>query len=512
MPSLEGHLFRYVPSTSAQETLLSSCGWLLALIVLPVVVAFFLGGFPLGLVSLDVRVMSFQAIYTTIGLPLMFYIFDFSLPGLSNWVVLALYLTGQALIQMFFFILGSSKLGMLRVLGPVFYAALLVLVYTLREIIIFFHSIWSKRHNDSSFSEEGTELAGISLSQNLMENQAEERGVTVAEHREDEGPALQIVSSEQGRLFNLSRERATTATYPTLRKKSNTEGGNSMKAGRVKYRLGQLLLAILILGGLFAMFVGCQKFASFYLHAETTHVATKTVIFFVFAVSISLMRFFFKRLARVSDANKFDGPSLEVCVEIFSSCFYFIFYRALFAHVYGWGEFCAIKVLHVALELMVHPMRMTMTYHRFSTWLQDRTAGWTITRLLRDDCTREMYLIRLSVDFMIRRVVAQCSTVTALAMVPFVRYGWNKASYGEFTARDFSRSQYDKFIWFLVVGMVVEVLLLLCLQLWLSWSGLLNLWQPIVALLKSRPRAYVPFFVFTAAHIITDVFLATVIL
>ena len=98
-------------------------------------------------------------------------------------------------------------------------------------------------------------------------------------------------------------------------------------------------------------------------------------LYLLFWIITHLFRFIFKRFGRLVDSNKSRGISCEICMEWMCTTFYYVFYRNLFLHIENVFLFIAIKICHVMLESLIHPLRMSKIYYNVSKHIQDRLFG-----------------------------------------------------------------------------------------------------------------------------------------
>ncbi|ETO25840.1 hypothetical protein RFI_11299 [Reticulomyxa filosa] len=243
----------------------------------------------------------------------------------------------------------------------------------------------------------------------------------------------------------------------------------------------------------------------------------------VFWFVMNVFRFIAKRVARYLDKNKANSfVSVEICMEFLLSCFYYVFYRNLFLHVSSIKSFVIMKLCHVLLEFLQCPCRMTRLYfdttHSFQTWLMAYfnatdskssfsstrlSLGTTVVKMLYDPCLYQMWCVRLSVDYTLRYIISIASGIAFLIGLCWAEYGYNK----EFFPLDVNNEQFQKTLWFVLIGVIIEVWLYLFID-WLCIRTLrmemLRYWS---ALVYHRPQ-YLLFMVVAAQHVMTDVIVA----
>ncbi len=484
----------------------------------------------------------------------MVQLYDFALPGSPKWLMGVIYVLGQVLGQVFFVLYTShyslAHLALVRTMGPVFNAILIVVFYT----------VWFMcSGEDKETSPERLLRDGLSDTQ----SECEDRGFRSATSTggagrklgsDDTGTELQDTSNtfllDQGEggggngdavrrstatesdpiAFSpqqLQRSRSSLAqeffgkvTSPTdSRRTSSVHIGSQVsfystippgvKVFAYKSKKEKLLccfFAFLQLAGLFAGFLFCQSFTLEYFSSPQS----KSLSVFLAAVFIAVMEsmsFVVKRFGRLSDRLKScDGVSCEVASEVYMSCFYCIFYRSLFQQLAGWGEFVAVTLVHVLVHFFVYPFRMTSFYFKISSRVIDALS---FLPCLYDNSNPQQWNIRLSIDFTVRLYALVMSSLAYMVSVTFVRFGYNSDHYSFFGSQ-LSADAFNQLLLFQGVGCIVDIATVAItgyVTRSLVPGGALG-----SVVIFQQFRSFLIFFVMTGAHIITDVFLARVLL
>jgi hypothetical protein len=421
-------------------------------------------------------------------------------------------------------------LGLVRAMGPVFYASLIVIFHT-----AFWRSALLKApqlvERQATLRREEEEHGVVQLEHNLSfgQNTSSPPGLIAGEEEQHDRP--DFLSPWSSHLMTKAEVQGLLLSSPPL--SESCERFRNPLQGKELYpvlaRLGihdpnlehrelflwspacQLVVAFAVLGCLFTAFFFCQWISLTFFSSDDAASGDRTVIFLMFSLAMNVMKFVFKRIGRVADKMKTVGPSVEVAVECYMSAFYFTFYRILFVHITDWGTYAGIKCVHVATELMLHPFRMTDIYHSTTSHLQKYIIGVPVLSLVHDDATQAQFFLRLSFDFMIRRLMSQFAAVAFSVTVCFIRYGYNKSHYNFFVA-NVEDKQFAQMMYYLTIGVVIELVILFAC--WSYFHGRRKL--PCFFCTFSRMLNEYPelifFIVFTAAHILTDVFLARVVL
>ncbi|ETO17219.1 hypothetical protein RFI_20111 [Reticulomyxa filosa] len=251
---------------------------------------------------------------------------------------------------------------------------------------------------------------------------------------------------------------------------------------------------------------------------------TPVLLYSIFWLVMQILRFLCKRTARLLDRNKLNAfISVEICMEFLMSCFYYVFYRNLFLHVSSIKTFIIMKFCHILFEMVVYPIRMTKQYFNITCRLQNafehslhqrksqssstsccfsNVCGAFFT-LLYDTSTYEMWCVRLSIDYTLRYIISVGSGIAFLMGLYWAKYGYNR----HFLPLDVNDEQFQKTTWFVVAGMVIEVVLYIFVD-WLCIRKLhmemMRYWSVLV---YYRPQ-YLFFMVAAAQHVMTDVIVA----
>jgi hypothetical protein len=150
---------------------------------------------------------------------------------------------------------------------------------------------------------------------------------------------------------------------------------------------------------------------------------------------------------------------------------------------------------------------MTRWYFDISTKVTDKL---NFISILSDNSSPEEWNVRMSIDFTIRFLALMASTVAYMISITFVRFGYNSEHYA-FFGSNLTDAEFTKLILFQSISTVVELVamaaMVVCTQS-LVKGGII---APCIALFK-RHLCYQALFIFAAGHIISDVFLARLVL
>jgi hypothetical protein len=509
----------------------------------------------------DVSFGVFQAIYVAIAVPLVLYNFDFCLPGCPGKGKLLICLLAEITALGFFLVYRhfypQARFTVMRTVGPVLGELLVTLGYLLywwrgysswvegnkRASCTFASSLFGA---EETLMKESAQLLKLDTPRAIGEPgdiQGTEVGYspcmrcgcgTAPIESEDSSisskpgttaSSLSTYGTEEVVATAPSTESNGVEHLPPGQSSCNRcsvvccEGGScsvktndpekeeAFNSKTCTSKGASLLFALLMLGMVSAAFYFCELYTVAFFSSQQTS-AMETILLAVLFISVmEVINFIAKRVGRAADRAKPTGRSCEIFAEIVISLYYCVFYRSLFQSMSGWLEFILILCAHIVAQAFIYPVRMTRRYYDISARVVKKLSFITI---LRDNSTPEEWNIRMSIDFTIRFLALIASTVAYMISITFVRFGYNSKHYA-FFGSNLTDSQFTNLLVFQTISTTVEIVAMIvtvvCTQS-LVKGGII---APCIALFKQY-LCYQALFIFAAGHIISDVFLARLVL
>eukprot|EP01083_Nonionella_stella_P126133 381643_1 len=280
----------------------------------------------------------------------------------------------------------------------------------------------------------------------------------------------------------------------------------------VHHPLRQALFAILTTVGLTAVYYWCQFLTwKWKTHNNTTRhlwddLKNGSIMFYypVFWIVINVLRFLTTRCARYCDSNKYSKYSLELIMAFFFTCFYYVFYRNLFLHMGSYGYFALVKLMHVGLELLSYPVRMSRLYYTITDRLQNEYKEQQLMRVLYDPSSYRIWCIRICLDYSISLTVSVGSGMCYLVGVTWLRYGYNAYFYD---LQNISDEQFTKTLVFTAISIGIELIVYVLIEYVMRYKYQMDVMKHWKALIRHR-SGYIWYFIFMLQHVNTDVMIA----
>lgn len=235
-----------------------------------------------------------------------------------------------------------------------------------------------------------------------------------------------------------------------------------------------------------------------------------------FWIVIKSIKFITTRFARFADSNKTSVYSLELISAFFCTCFYYVFYRNLFLHISSYEYFILVKVLHIFLELMSYPLRMSKWYfHKTEKWqnqIKDSKSCWLtcfqpIIWVLYDPSAYHIWCVRICIDYTLTLIVSMGSAISYIVGVLWLKYGYNQYFYD---IQDIEMKQFERALIFTAIGICVELIVYYIIEKLMKYQYQIDVIKHWRVLIQHRP-GYIWYFIFMLQHVQTDVMIAKLI-
>jgi len=198
----------------------------------------------------------------------------------------------------------------------------------------------------------------------------------------------------------------------------------------------------------------------------STNEATYLFWFLTFCLVNYVLKGALKGVGILLDMGKGGTYSLFLYAEIASLNFYYIFYRAMFDTLDSYILFFGLQCIHLLCEWVFYPLRATTWYYNFYQRTVSSAAKWNnkiLDGLLAPLSAKLVFRKTdwcsfIALEYGIRVIIQTYTAIYFLSGFTFLRYGWNKDHFQEYSQKYESQDDYELFAFYTGLSVVFEII------------------------------------------------------
>ena len=218
-------------------------------------------------------------------------------------------------------------------------------------------------------------------------------------------------------------------------------------------------------------------------------------------------------ISRIYNATWITPISVEILVELEFVAFYFLFYRNLFFRLTTYITFILMQLLHILIDAIYYPFRMTHFYYQISCECQTIYINFLksfncyacnkLVEMIEDNSSYQQLCARVSLDYTIRYIGSIESAISFTIISLWLRYGYVNKYYH--SVDQINGKFFESVTFTLIAGFVEFCIFNAFNVILIQWTRISINFQLSFKHLINNNNKYWIIFVCGLTHITTDI-------